>query len=229
LDSSYAVCGVICNADSFEHIAEFGRAKQQWLSRFLELAHGIPPADTFERVFARIDPKQFKRCFVDWVKAISDLTKGEIIAVDGKTLCRSHDKCDGKAAIHMVSAWAAANGLVLYQTITQDKSNEITAIPQLLKMLEIKGCIITIDAMGCQKAIAETIVEQKADYVFSLKGNHSLLQDDVNLFFKIKKNMILSRYRTIITKAPTPSMVKLKSVDIGQLQISTGFKKKRTG
>lgn len=107
-----AICGVVCNADSFEHIAEFGRAKQQWLRRFLELAHGIPSPDTFERVFARIDPKQFKRCFMDWIKAISDLTKGEVIAVDGKTLRRSHDKSDGKAAIHMVSAWASANGLV---------------------------------------------------------------------------------------------------------------------
>ena len=182
-----AICGVICNADSFEHIAEFGRAKQEWLNQFLELAHGIPSADTFERVFARIDPKQFKRCFVHWVKAISDLTKGEVIAVDGKTLRRSHDKSDGKAAIHMVSAWATANGLVLGQIKTADKSNEITAIPELLQMLEIKGCIVTIDAMGCQKAIAEKIVEKKADYVFSLKGNQSLLHDGVKLFFQTQK------------------------------------------
>ena len=182
-----AICGVICNADSFEHIAEFGRAKQQWLNRFLGLPHGIPSPDTFERVFARIDPKQFKRCFMQWIEAICDLTKGEVIAVDGKTLRRSHDKSDGKAAIHMVSAWACANGLVVGQIKTEDKSNEITAIPELLKMLQIKGCIVTIDAMGCQKAIAETIIEKKADYVFSLKGNHSLLHDDVKLFFQTQK------------------------------------------
>ena len=182
-----AICAVISNADSFEHIAEFGRAKQQWLNRFLGLPHGIPSPDTFERVFARIDPKQFKRCFMQWIEAICDLTKGEVIAVDGKTLRRSHDKSDGKAAIHMVSAWACANGLVVGQIKTEDKSNEITAIPELLKMLQIKGCIVTIDAMGCQKAIAETIIEKKADYVFSLKGNHSLLHDDVKLFFQTQK------------------------------------------
>lgn len=182
-----AICGVICNADSFEHIAEFGKAKHEWLNQFLELTHGIPSPDTFERVFARIDPKHFKRCFMDWIQAISDLTKGEVIAVDGKTLRRSHDKSDGKAAIHMVSAWATANGLVLGQIKTADKSNEITAIPELLQVLEIKGCIVTIDAMGCQKAIAEKIVEKKADYVFSLKGNQSLLHDDVKLFFLTQK------------------------------------------
>lgn len=182
-----AICGVICNADSFEHIVEFGRAKHEWLNRFLELRHGIPSPDTFERVFSIIDPKQFKHCFMQWIQAISDLTKGQVIAVDGKTLRRSHDKSNGKAAIHMVSAWACANGLVVGQIKTEDKSNEITAIPELLKMLEIKGCIVTIDAMGCQKAIAETIVEKKADYVFSLKGNHSHLHDDVQLFFQTQK------------------------------------------
>ena len=182
-----AICGVICNADSFEHIAEFGKAKYEWLNRFLQLPHGIPSPDTFERVFSRIDPKQFKRCFMQWIQAISELSHGEVVAIDGKTLRRSHDKSDGKAPIHMVSAWACANGLVMGQVKTADKSNEITAIPELLQMLEIKGCIVTIDAMGCQKAIAETIVEKKADYVFSLKGNQSHLHEDVQLFFKGQK------------------------------------------
>ena len=182
-----SICGVICNADSFEHIAEFGRAKYEWLNKFLELPHGIPSADTFERVFARIDPQEFKSCFMEWIQAISQLTKGEVVAVDGKTLRRSHDRSNGKSAIHMVSAWACANGLVLGQIKTEEKSNEITAIPQLLRTLEIEGCIVTIDAMGCQTDIAETIVENNADYVLSLKGNQGNLHDDVKLFFSNQK------------------------------------------
>jgi predicted transposase YbfD/YdcC len=179
-----AICAVICNADSFEDIAEFGKAKYQWLKGFLELSHGIPSADTFERVFARIDPDEFKDSFIRWVQAICELTKGAIVSVDGKTVRRSHDKSNGKSAIHMVSAWACANGLVLGQRKTDEKSNEITAIPELLKLLEIKGCIVTIDAMGCQKHIAEVIIDKGADYVFSLKGNQGRLQKGVELFFQ---------------------------------------------
>jgi predicted transposase YbfD/YdcC len=179
-----AICAVISNADSFEEIAEFGKAKYQWLKGFLELPHGIPSADTFERVFARIDPDEFKNSFIRWVKAICELTKGAIVSVDGKTVRRSHDKSNGKSAIHMVSAWACANGIVLGQRKTEEKSNEITAIPELLKLLEIKGCIVTIDAMGCQKHIAEVIIDKEADYVFSLKGNQGRLHNDVELFFQ---------------------------------------------
>ena len=179
-----AICAVICNADSFTHICEFGQAKHNWFKKFLDLAHGIPSVDTFERVFARIDPKEFKACFIQWIQAISHLTKGEVVAVDGKTLRRSHDQSRGKSAIHMVSAWACANGLVLGQTKTDEKSNEITAIPELLKMLEIKGCIVTIDAMGCQKRICETIIEKGADYIFSLKANQDNLHEDVKLYFQ---------------------------------------------
>lgn len=183
-----AICGVICNADSFEHIAEFGRAKHEWLKGFLELPHGIPSADTFERVFSRIDPEEFKSSFMQWIQAISQITKSEVIAVDGKTLRRSHDKSNGKSAIHMVSAWACANGLVMGQIKTEEKSNEITAIPELLKMLEISGCIVTVDAMGSQKEIAETIVDKKkADYVFSLKKNQKNLHNNVKLFFQNQK------------------------------------------
>lgn len=179
-----SICAVICNADSFEHIAEFGKAKYDWLKGFLELPHGIPSADTFERVFARIDPEEFKDAFMKWVKAISALAKGEIISIDGKSLRRSHDKSNGKSMIHMVSAWASANGIVLGQRKTDDKSNEITAIPELLKILEIEGCIVTIDAMGCQTKIAETIVGKGADYVLSLKGNQGNLHENVKLFFE---------------------------------------------
>lgn len=182
-----AICAVICNANGFDHICEFGQAKYEWFKEFLELPHGIPSADTFERVFARIDPEEFKTCFMQWVHTISQLTQGEVVAVDGKTLRRSHDQSNGKSAIHMVSAWACANGLVLGQIKTEEKSNEITAIPQLLRTLEIKGCIVTIDAMGCQTKICETIVEKGADYVLALKGNQGNLHDDVKLYFQEQK------------------------------------------
>jgi predicted transposase YbfD/YdcC len=182
-----AIYAVICNADSFEHIAEFGRAKYEWLKRLLALPHGIPSADTFERVFARIDPEEFKNRFIKWIQAVIDLTKDEVIAVDGKTPRRSHNKSKGISAIHMVSAWASTNGLVIGQMKTEEKSNEITAIPELLKLLELEGCIVTIDAMGCQRNISKAIVEKKADYIFSLKGNQSRLHDDVKLLFQGRK------------------------------------------
>jgi predicted transposase YbfD/YdcC len=179
-----AICAVISNADNYEEICLFGNSKYDWFKTFLLLPHGIPSADTFERVFSRIDPDEFKQSFLSWVKEINRLTKGEVVAVDGKTLRRSHDKTNGKSAIHMVSAWASSCGLVLGQVKTDDKSNEITAIPELLKMLEIEGCIVTIDAMGCQKKIASTIVDKNADYVFSLKGNQGNLHKDIELYFQ---------------------------------------------
>lgn len=187
-----AICAVICNADNFEQICEFGKAKLEWLKKILELPHGIPSVDTFERVFAMIDPEGFKHSFLNWIQAISQLTKGEIVAVDGKTIRRSHDKKNGKSAIHMVSAWASANGIVLGQKKTDDKSNEITAIPELLKTLELEGCIVTIDAMGCQKKIAETIVEKNADYVFSLKGNQGTLHESIEMYFQ---NQITTKFK----------------------------------
>lgn len=192
-----SICAVICNADSFAHICEFGQAKHGWFKRFIELPHGIPSADTFERVFARIDPKEFKACFMQWIRAISRLTKGQVIAVDGKTLRRSHDHSNGKSAIHMVSAWACANGVVLGQIKTNEKSNEITAIPELLKMLQIQGCIVTIDAMGCQKKICETIVGKGADYIISLKGNQGNLHKDVELYFQNQKEICFDYHETI--------------------------------
>lgn len=174
-----AICGVICGADNWVDLELFGRSKEEWLKRFLSLPNGIPSHDTFGRVFARLDPEQFAQCFTSWVKAVSQLTQGQVVAIDGKTLRRSHDRSNGKSAIHVVSAWASANHLVLGQTKVDDKSNEITAIPELLEVLELSGCIVTIDAMGCQKAIASQIVAQGADYVLALKENQGQLYEEV--------------------------------------------------
>lgn len=178
-----AVCGVICGADSWVDIEEFGKAKQEWLGTFLELPSGIPSHDTFGRVFAQLDSEGFQGCFFRWVKAVQEVTKGEVIAIDGKTLRHSYDRMPGRGAIHMVSAWACANHLVLGQTKVNEKSNEITAIPELLRMLEVKGCIVTIDAMGTQTKIARQVVEQEADYVLALKGNQGRLHADVQEIF----------------------------------------------
>lgn len=178
-----AICGTICGADGWVAIETFGEAKREWLSRFLDLSNNIPSHDTFGRVFGRIDPEQFQAGFGRWVAAISEVTEGEVIAIDGKQLRRSHDRGIGKGAIHMVSAWATENHLVLGQRKVDDKSNEITAIPQLLQTLDLAGCIVTIDAMGCQHEIGQQIVEQEADYVLALKGNQGQLHEDVTLLF----------------------------------------------
>jgi predicted transposase YbfD/YdcC len=179
-----AVCAVICGADSWVDIAGYGRAKHKWLKTFLALPHGIPSHDTFSRVFSRLNPEEFQRCFLEWASTLSQLSKGSLVALDGKTLRHSFDRASGKGAIHMVSAWACENRLILGQTKVDEKTNEITAIPELLKLLEISGCIVTIDAMGCQKEIAARVIEKEADYVLSLKGNHGTLHKDVALFFE---------------------------------------------
>jgi predicted transposase YbfD/YdcC len=178
-----AVCAAICGADDWVAVEDFGRAKQSWLEEFLELPHGIPSHDTFGDVFGLLDPEQFQRCFIQWVQAVNEITRGQVVPIDGKKLRRSHDKTLGKNAIHMVSAWALENRLVLGQVKVDDKSNEITAIPQLLNLLEISGCIVTIDAMGCQKKIAAKIIEKEADYVLAVKENQGNLFDDVTGFF----------------------------------------------
>lgn len=179
-----AICAVISGAEGWEDIAEYGRAKQDWLSTFLSLPHGIPCEDTFARVFARLDPEQFQSCFMSWVQTIGTRLGTEVISLDGKTLRHSDDRSKGKKAIHLVSAWASHSRLVLGQRKVEEKSNEITAIPELLQLLEVSGCIVTIDAMGCQKAIATTIVEQEADYVLALKGNQGKLYEDVQWLFE---------------------------------------------
>ena len=178
-----AIIAILCGADDWNSIEGFGKAKQEWFRRFLQLPSGIPSHDTFRRVFARISPSAFQECFIAWVRDVAGTIEG-VIAIDGKTLRRSHDRGIGKKAIHMVSAWAAENSLVLGQVKTDEKSNEITAIPELLKLLDINGCIVTIDAMGCQKVIAKQIIEKNGDYVLALKGNQSGLQEAVEAVFQ---------------------------------------------
>jgi predicted transposase YbfD/YdcC len=178
-----AILAVICGAEGWTDIESFGKAKQKWLSSILELPNGIPSHDTFSRVFARLNPEQLQECFLNWVRGIAEISEGEVIAIDGKTLRQSYDNAEGKGAIQMVSAWATANRLVLGQCKVESKSNEITAIPKLLKMLEVKGCIVTIDAMGTQTKIAQQIVERGGDYVLALKGNQGNLCEDVEQLF----------------------------------------------
>jgi predicted transposase YbfD/YdcC len=177
-----ALCAVICGADSWVDVELFGNAKLPWLRTILTLPNGIPSHDTFGRVFARLDPAAFEGCFLTWVRSIARQTAGEVVAVDGKTLRRSHDRTNG-GAIEMVSAWAETNRLVLGQRAVDAGSNEITAIPALLQLLSLSGCIVTIDAKGCQTAIAQTIRAQGADYVLALKENQPTLHDAVAAAF----------------------------------------------
>src|SRR5512142_1714082 len=179
-----AICAVVAGADSREHIEQFARAKHDWLKTFLALPNGVPSHDTFARVFARLDPGEFQRCFLGWIGALQEATGRRVIAIDGKSLRRSFDRAKGKSALHLVHAWAAANHLLLGQVAVDEKSNEITAIPELLKVLELSGAIVTIDAMGCQKEIARTIREEGADYVLALKANHEHLYDQVKAFWE---------------------------------------------
>ena len=178
-----AICAVICGAEGWEEMERYGVAKFEWLKTFLELPHGIPSDDTFARVFSIIDPIEFQRCFAAWGAAMKESLKGLVVAIDGKTLRHSFDKATGKNAIHMVSAWVVENQMVLGQVKVDEKSNEITAVPKLLDMLNIQGSIVTTDAMGCQKEIAAKIVDKGAGYVFCLKGNQGNLHADVRDFF----------------------------------------------
>jgi len=178
-----ALCAVIAGADNWTEVAQFGQEKRVWLAEFLSLPHGIPSHDTFGRIFAKLDPEQFQNSFLNWVQAVFKMTNGQVVPIDGKKVRRSHDRANDQQAIWMVSAWAAENELVLGQVKVDDKSNEITAIPKLLRLLELSGCIVTIDAMGCQKEIAAQIVAGGADYILALKGNHSGLLEDVQALF----------------------------------------------
>ena len=178
-----AVCAVICSADDFVAIAAFGRSKREWFAQFLDLTNGIPSHDCFNRVLGIIRPAEFEKCLLSWITALQEITDGQVIAVDGKTLRGSFDKASGKSAIHMVSAWATANHVSLGQVVTDEKSNEITAIPKLLEILEIAGAIVTIDAMGCQTQIAEKIVESGATYCLAVKGNQPTLHQGIMDFF----------------------------------------------
>ncbi|MGH2585217.1 MAG: ISAs1 family transposase [Dehalococcoidia bacterium] len=178
-----ALCAVICGADSWVDVELFGHAKAAWLRTFLALPNGIPSHDTFGRVFARLDPMRFEQCFLSWVQVVMTHTDGEVVAVDGKVLRRSHDHRAGKAALDLVSAWADTNRLVLAQRAVDADSNEITAIPALLEALALQGCIVTVDAIGCQTAIAQTVIDQGGDYVLALKGNQPTLLAAVATYF----------------------------------------------
>ena len=178
-----AICAAICGAEGWEDIELFGETKEEWLRGFLELPHGAPSDDTYRRVFAALDATEFQSCFMDWIEAVEELTKGQVIAVDGKTLRRSHDRSKGKKALQMVSAWASANGLVLGQRKVDGESNEITAVPELLDALEIAGCTVTLDAIHCQTETVETIVDKGADYVLPVKENQPRLLEALQGLF----------------------------------------------
>jgi len=178
-----AICAVVAGADSWVAVETFGKSKEGWLRQFLKLEKGIPSHDTYGDVFRMIDAEEFQRSFMQWVERVFTMTEGQVIALDGKSVRRSHDKGIGKDAIHLVNAWASGSGITLGQRQVDDKSNEITAIPELLRLLSISGCIVTIDAMGCQKEIAQTIRDEKADYLLRLKDNQGRLLQDVADWF----------------------------------------------
>jgi len=178
-----ALCAVLSGCDDFVGIALWGQAKQKWLSKFFDLSAGIPSHDRFNAIFAAIKPAEFEKCLLSWITALHEITDGQLVAIDGKTLRRSFDAASSKAAIHMVSAWATANRVSLGQVVVDEKSNEITAIPKLLEILELSGCLVTIDAMGCQTEIAEKIIDAGADYVLAVKGNQPTLHDGIVDFF----------------------------------------------
>ncbi len=178
-----AICAVICGADGWVEVEAWGNAKRPWLDQFLALPNGIPSQDTFGRVFARIDPKEFERCFLSWIRAVAKRTQRQIVSIDGKKLRRSHNRTLGKHAIEMVSAWASANRMVFGQVKVGDRSTAVTAIPKLLRLLELTGCIVTIDAEGCQTKIAELIVARGGDYQLAVKENQGQLYQDLQDLF----------------------------------------------
>ena len=178
-----ALCAVVCGADDFVSIAEYGEKKKKWLAQFLDLSAGIPSHDRFNAILGALNPAEFEKCLLSWITALHEITEGQLVAIDGKMLRRSFDAASSKAAIHMVSAWAAVHHISLGQVVVDEKSNEITAIPKLLEILAISGCLVTIDAMGCQTEIAAQIVAAEADYVLAVKGNQPTLHEGVAQFF----------------------------------------------
>lgn len=198
------ICAVICGANGWEEIETFAKTRESWLCQFLKLPYGVPGHDTFRRVFARLNPEELQKSFRRWVRAVFRFTKKEVIAVDGKSLRRSYEDSENKSQgmLHMVSAWATENKLVLGQVKTREKSNEITAIPELLNLLVIKGCIITIDAMGCQRKIAEQIISQEGDYVLAVKENQGRLYQAMQKTFEQAEilafqNMVYDQYEEV--------------------------------
>ena len=186
-----SIAAVISGADDWTAISQFGKTKLSWLRTYFPYKNGIPSHDVLGKLFARLDHKEFSKCFTGWVNSISSFTCGEVVAIDGKTICKSNDINNGKAALHVVSAYASEARLCLGQQVVDAKSNEITAIPVLLKVLDIEGCIVTIDAMGCQKEIAKEIIKRKADYLLMVKDNQKEL--------KLQIENLFSRGRTLNT------------------------------
>lgn len=178
-----SICAIVCGADDWEAVADYAAAKEEWLASFLALPGGPPAHDTFWRVFRHLDAEQFQRSFVQWVSGMVELKAGQVIALDGKQLRRSHDQETGRAPIHMLSAWATENQVVLGQLRVDEKTNEITALPELLEALDVQDCIVTVDALGSQVDVAQTIIDRGGDYLFALKANHPLLFEDAELLF----------------------------------------------
>lgn len=190
-----AIVSTLAGAEDWTDMEDFATKREEWFRKYIPLRNGIPSHDTIQRVFQWIPPKKFLQCFIEWTQMIACIAKGGIVAIDGKTMRRTFDSLTGKKALHIVSAWFSENKIVLGQYATDEKSNEITAIPELLDLLDITGCIVTVDAMGTQKEIAEKIVGKKADYVMALKGNHRLLYEEVKGFFgEIKTPKDLQEY-----------------------------------
>jgi len=189
------ICATLCSMEGWEEIEDFAHERKTWLKRFINLNNGVPSHDTLRRVFSKLDPKLFQTCFIRWVDGLQDKTSSQVIAIDGKTLRGSADKANGRSAIHMVSAWACENQLVLGQIKVDEKSNEITAIPELLDALFIENSVVTIDAMGCQKSIAEKIRDNKADYLLSVKNNHKQLYKEIKSVFSDLSNVEETPYR----------------------------------
>jgi len=196
-----AVSAMLGGANDFVAMQKFGHAKLAWLQKYLELPNGIPSHDTIGRVFSLLDSACFIQCFISWVESIHQVTAGEIIGIDGKTARASGDRAKGQNPLHVVSAWASANRVALGEVMVEEKSNEITAIPKLLQMLELSGAIVTIDAMGCQKEIAATVRERGADYVLAVKGNQEHLEEDiVNHFAELDEGIKQQRKRSQSTQ-----------------------------
>jgi predicted transposase YbfD/YdcC len=196
------LCAVICGARHFTQMEEFGKNKREWLAKFLDLKNGIPSHDVFNAVFACLKPEQFEACLLSWITSLQEVTGGQVLAIDGKTLRGSYDRDDAKAAVHMVSVWATANQLSLGSVTVAEKSNEITAIPRLLELIDVSGALVTIDAMGCQKEIAQKIVDQGADYVLAVKENQPKLHEAVTEFFEeqLQKDFADTKCRTRTTR-----------------------------
>jgi predicted transposase YbfD/YdcC len=221
------ICTLLCGGEGFNDMEEFGKAKRDWLATFLELPEGIPSHDTFNRVFSALNPRRFQECFVRWTQTLRTAISGEIVAIDGKALRRGVRR--GQPAKYIVNAWARQNGLVLGQLKVADKSNEITAVPELLRALELAGCIVTVDAMGCQKKIAKEIVEADADYVLALKGNQETVHQEVKAYLDdaILRRSLPTRRRPGPREVPELDYLETIEKDHGRIEIRRYWQSER--